>query len=116
MADFPLSDGRTTNPPVLPLAVGDLIEISQFRAGVWNTAVITLGELVQYVQGAVEIDAARITSGTVPIGRGGTNATTEASARGNLGVPALIGNNTFTGDQAVTGVVSATGGFDDTSA
>jgi len=111
VADFPLSTGRSTNLPSIPLLGTDLIEISQQRAGVWSTAVISLAELVEYVQGAVEINASRITAGTLPIARGGTNGTTEAEARSNLQVADLT-DNTFSGNQAVTGTVTATGGFD----
>ena len=113
MADFPLSAGRAANPPSLPLLDTDLIEISQQRAGVWSTAVITLAELVTYVQGEVQLNADRINAGTLPISRGGTGATTAPTARGNLDVPGLQTDNAFIGDQTVTGKVSATNGFDD---
>lgn len=113
MADFPLSAGRATNPPSLPLLDTDLIEISQQRAGVWSTAVITLAELVTYVQGEVQLNADRINAGTLPIVRGGTAGTTDVEARSNLGVPGLTGGNAFIGDQTVTGKVTATNGFDD---
>lgn len=116
MADFKLSANQAGYPPNLPLQGDDLIFISQLRGGVWATAVISLAQLVEFVQGAVELNASQITSGTLPIANGGTNATTEAAARSNLEVPGLNGGNAFTGDQSVTGVVSATGGFDDTSA
>lgn len=113
MADFPLSTGRSTNLPSIPLLGTDLIEISQQRAGVWSTAVISLAELMTFIAGNIELDAARIQGGTLPIARGGTGATTAPTARGNLDVPGLQTTNTFIGDQTVTGKVSASDGFDD---
>ena len=108
MADYKLSTG---NAPSLPLLPGDKIEISQLRSGVWSTAVITLEQLLTYVAGAIELDAAKITSGALPIARGGTNATTKEDARASLEVADLTGNN-FVGNQSVTGTVTATAGFD----
>lgn len=114
MADFPLSTGRGTNLPIIPLLGTDLIEISQFRSGVWSTAVITISELLNFIGNEVVLNANRIQAGTLPIDRGGTNGTTKAEARSSLEVPGLSGNNAFVGDQSVTGKVSATDGFDDT--
>lgn len=111
MADFELSAGRTSDPPTLPLEAGDLIMISQFRSGAWATGVMTIGELMAYLASAIELNASRITDGTLPIARGGTNATTAEDALANLGAADLLDNN-FNGNQVVTGTVSASGGFD----
>lgn len=111
MADFPLSTGRSTNLPSIPLLGTDLILISQQRAGVWSTAVITISELLTFIGNEVVLNANRIQAGTLPIARGGTNGTTGAEARSNLQVADLT-DNTFSGNQAVTGTVTATGGFD----
>lgn len=114
MADFKLSTNAAAYPPDLPLQNGDLIFLSQLRGEVWATAVVTLEQLVEFVQDSVEISASQINGGVLPIARGGTAGETEAQARTNLGVPGLVGGNTFVGDQTVTGKVSATEGFDDT--
>jgi hypothetical protein len=113
--EFKLSEKRAAYPPQFPLVGGDLLFISQFRDEAWSTAVISLEELVEMIAETISLDASRITAGTLPIARGGTNATTDTGARTSLGA-ASLGANTFTGNQAVTGIVSATGGFDDTSA
>lgn len=112
MADFELSAGRTSDPPELPLDVGDLVMISQFRSGAWKTSVISLEELIAFVAGAIEISADSITSGVLPIARGGTGGTTDAEARANLSAARTDGPNTFNDQQNFNGQIVAAGGVE----
>lgn len=112
MADFELSAGRTSDPPTIPLEAGDLIMISQFRSGTWATGVMTLGELMTYLASAIELNASRITAGTLPIVRGGTGGTTDTEARTNLHAARTNGSNTFNGVQSFNGQIVAAGGVE----
>jgi hypothetical protein len=65
----------------------------------------TSGQILQYSGGlptptTPSFAASVITSGTLAIAQGGTNAATASAARTSLGVPALTGGNTFTGTNA----------------
>jgi hypothetical protein len=67
------------------------IDASQVSSGVFNAARIP------------DLDASKITTGTLPISRGGTGAITESAARTNLGATTVGGNLfTLTNPSAIT--------------
>ena len=106
---FDIHDDVTTSATI---ADSDLVLFADEGTAGDPMRVTTASGLADYIQVEVQLNASRITAGTLPLARGGTAATSASGARTSLGLGSAATRDTGTasGDIALLG----TGGdFDD---